>query len=40
MLVEGLDEIELALAAGHKPRTLITAPKLARRSLSVSDPNS
>ncbi len=38
MLVEGLDEIELALAAGHKPRALITAPKLARRSLSVAAP--
>ena len=36
MLVEGLDEIELALAAGHKPRTLIQSPTDARRSLAAS----
>jgi RNA methyltransferase, TrmH family len=35
MLVEGWDEISLALAAGHTPRTLITCPDLAGRDLSV-----
>ncbi len=29
MLVEGYDEISLALAAGYLPRTLLTAPELA-----------
>jgi RNA methyltransferase, TrmH family len=29
MLVEGYDEISMALAAGHLPRTLLTAPELA-----------
>ncbi len=29
MIVEGRDEINLALAAGHQPRTLITCPELA-----------
>lgn len=29
MLVEGYDEISLALAAGHLPRTLLIAPNLA-----------
>lgn len=29
MLVEGYDEISLALEAGHLPRTIITAPDLA-----------
>jgi len=29
MLVEGYDEISLALAAGHSPRTILTAPELA-----------
>jgi RNA methyltransferase, TrmH family len=33
MLVEGYDEISLAIEAGHGPRTLLTAPKLARREL-------
>jgi len=31
MLVEGYDEIQLALSAGHKPGTLLTAPELASR---------
>jgi TrmH family RNA methyltransferase len=35
MLVEGLDEIELALAAGHKPRTVVMSPTHARRALSA-----
>ncbi|MCL4531450.1 MAG: RNA methyltransferase [Chloroflexi bacterium] len=34
MLVEGWDEINLALSAGHKPRTLLTAPELAARQIS------
>lgn len=29
MLVEGYDEIALAIDAGHQPRTLLTAPELA-----------
>ena len=31
MLVEGWDEINLALAAGYQPETLLTAPELATR---------
>ena len=34
MLVEGYDEITLALAAGHIPNTLLTAPQLTRREIS------
>lgn len=34
MLVEGVDEINLALEAGHAPHTLLTAPELARRQIS------
>jgi TrmH family RNA methyltransferase len=34
MLVEGYDEIQLALSAGHRPRTLISAPELASRQIS------
>lgn len=34
MLVEGYDEIQLALAAGHKPQTLLTSPELASRQIS------
>ena len=33
MLVEGYDEISLALEAGHRPRTLLIAPGLARRQM-------
>jgi TrmH family RNA methyltransferase len=33
MLVEGYDEIQLALAAGHRPRTLFSAPELASREI-------
>lgn len=33
MLVEGYDEISLALSAGHIPNTLLTAPQLARREI-------
>lgn len=35
MLVEGYDEIQLALSAGHKPQTLLSAPELASRHLTV-----
>jgi TrmH family RNA methyltransferase len=35
MLVEGLDEISLALEAGHRPRTLLIAPDLVRRQIHV-----
>lgn len=34
LLVEGFDEIQLALSAGYKPRTLLTAPELASRTLT------
>ena len=33
MLVEGYDEIQLALAAGHRPKTLLSAPDLVSRQL-------
>lgn len=36
MLVEGWDEIQLALATGHQPRTLLSAPELASRSLTLA----
>jgi len=38
MLVEGFDEISLALAAGHFPSTLLTAPELATRDMTVDSP--
>lgn len=34
MLVEGYDEIQLALAAGHAPQTLLSSPELASRQLT------
>src|SRR5512147_1880821 len=34
MLVEGYDEIQLALAAGHMPRTLLSSPEIASRQLT------
>jgi TrmH family RNA methyltransferase len=34
MLVEGLDEINLALAGGYRPQTLLTCPELAARQIS------
>lgn len=33
MLVEGYDEIQLALAAGYKPQTLLSAPELVARRI-------
>jgi TrmH family RNA methyltransferase len=35
MLVEGYDEILLALSSGHRPRTLLSAPELVSRQISV-----
>lgn len=37
MLVEGYDEIQLALSAGHKPNTLISAPELISRQMNAVD---
>jgi TrmH family RNA methyltransferase len=37
MLVEGYDEIQLALSAGHKPRTILSAPELVSRQIHVED---
>lgn len=34
LLVEGYDEIQLAIAAGHVPQTLLSAPELASRQLA------
>ena len=36
MLVEGYDEIQLALAAGHKPQTLLSSPELASRQINLT----
>jgi len=36
MLVEGFDEIQLALSAGHEPRTLLSSPELAARQMNVT----
>ena len=33
MLVEGFDEIQLALSAGYKPQTILTAPELVSRQI-------
>lgn len=38
LLVEGFDEIQLAISAGHKPQTLLTAPEVASRQITVSSP--
>lgn len=38
MLVEGADEIELALAAGHQPKTLLSAPELISRQVQGANP--
>ena len=34
MLVEGYDEIQLAISAGHKPQTIISAPELISREIT------
>lgn len=36
MLVEGYDEIQLALSARHKPQTLLTSPELATRQIILA----
>ncbi|MCC7117639.1 MAG: RNA methyltransferase [Anaerolineales bacterium] len=36
MIVEGWDELTLALKSGLKPETLLTAPELASRSIDIS----
>jgi RNA methyltransferase, TrmH family len=38
MLVEGYDEILLALAAGHQPQTLLCAPELVSRQITEVSP--
>ena len=35
MLVEGFDEIQLALSAGYRPQAVLTAPKLVSRQIEV-----
>ena len=35
MLVEGYDEIQLALASGHQPQTLLFSPELDSRQLNL-----
>jgi RNA methyltransferase, TrmH family len=37
MLVEGFDEIQLALSAGHKPQTLLSTPELVSRYIEGVD---
>jgi TrmH family RNA methyltransferase len=37
MVVEGVDEIRLALAAGHRAQTVFSAPELVSRSLDVGE---
>ena len=37
MLVEGYDEIQLALAAGHEPRTILSAPELVSREIHLDN---
>jgi TrmH family RNA methyltransferase len=34
MLVEGYDEIQLALSAGHQPQTILSAPELVSREMN------
>jgi TrmH family RNA methyltransferase len=34
MLVEGFDEISLAISAGHKPQTLLSSPELASTQIA------
>src|SRR5512138_3678960 len=36
MLVEGFDEIQLALAAGYQPQILLSAPELASRQIEAA----
>jgi TrmH family RNA methyltransferase len=39
MLVEGCDELTLALNSGLKPQSLLTAPELVSRSIDIPDTN-
>jgi RNA methyltransferase, TrmH family len=39
MLVEGYDEIRLALSAGHKPRTILSAPELLSQDIRMDNPD-
>jgi TrmH family RNA methyltransferase len=39
MLVEGWDEIQLALSAGHTPRMILSAPELVSRQINVAHPD-
>ena len=34
MLVEGCDEIQLALSAGHKPQTVLSSPEITTRQIT------
>jgi len=36
MLVEGWDEIQLALSAGHQPQTILSAPELTSRQMDAA----
>lgn len=36
MLVEGFDEIQLALSAGHKPQALLSSPEIVSRQLIIA----
>jgi RNA methyltransferase, TrmH family len=40
MLVEGYAEIQLALSAGHKPQTILSAPELASQEITGVDAES
>jgi len=40
MLVEGYDEIQLALSAGHQPQTILSAPELVSREMNGVDAES
>jgi RNA methyltransferase, TrmH family len=37
MLVEGYDEIQLALSAGHQPQTLFSAPEVISRQIHIGN---
>ena len=37
MLVEGYDEIQLALSAGHKPQTILSAPELLSHRVDIAE---
>jgi RNA methyltransferase, TrmH family len=37
MLVEGYDEIQLALSAGHRPQTILSAPELLSHRVEIAE---